>query len=612
MEIKGIVIPGGFALKSGQPLDARSVVKNISDLNYLVEKGFAYVGMSVYVDSKNDLEGLYIYTGNNTVGVEHNGWVLMPTTYADLPGTPEIPVVNDTTLTIQTNGTTVGTFTTNAETDATINITIPKGTAANKDVDNTVLENSENLVTSGAVYAAIANVPTGTVTSVGVSMPTGLTVQPTTITDTGIFEVKYETGYSIPTTEKQEEWNSKQNYIDDLTTIRDGAALGATALQTHQDISGKQDVISDLDTIRAGAALGATALQQHQDISGKQDVISDLATIREGAEKGATAIQPAALNGYALKTDLNNLATKGELSDIQLLDTKVKLESELKTYYNVGRITNASGTNPVTIGNAGDSLRDVFNRLFNMDEVQPNITQQPSVSCSLSSDASDERGTAISSISYSITFNDGAYTNSNSTGVSMTSYSFSSGTASSTSNTSGTLSLPSTYTVGTSPAFSTTLTANHSQGNIAKTNLGNDSHPIIRISSGSKTDTPSFSKSAVDYPYFASSTSTSASTAVSSKSKKSTALTTSAGVPCTYGNGAYVWIFVRKGSATSQATKTIETYSEIAKAWGTLLGGTEKMGEVTFNKANGVSDTFYAYRTKNAAQEGATFTLRLN
>ena len=129
----------------------------------------------------------------------------MPTTYADLPGTPEIPVVNDTTLTIQTNGTTVGTFTTNEETDATINITIPKGTAANKDVDNTVLENSENLVTSGAVYAAIANVPTGTVTSVGMSMPTGLTVQPTTITDTGIFEVKYETGYSIPTTEKQEE-----------------------------------------------------------------------------------------------------------------------------------------------------------------------------------------------------------------------------------------------------------------------------------------------------------------------------------------------------------------------------------------------------------------------
>lgn len=394
----------------------------------------------------------------------------------------------------------------------------------------------------------------------------------------------------------------KQDVITDLATIRAGAAKGATALQAHQSLDHKQDVITDLETIRAGAAKGATAIQQHQDISGKQDVISDLATIRDGASKGATAVQPAALNDYALKSTLDN---------IQLLDTKVKLESELKTYYNVGRITTASGTNPVTIGNAGDSLRDVFNRLFNMDEVQPSITQQPSVSCSFSSSASDERGTTISSISYSITFNDGAYTNASSTGVSMTGYSFSSGTSSSTTATSGTLTLPSTYTVGTSSAFSTTLTANHSQGNIAKTNLGNNSNPTVRISSGSKTATPSFSKSAVDYPYFASSSSTSASTAASSKSKKETSLTTSSGASCTYGNGAYVWIFVRKGSATSQATKTIETYSEIAKAWGTLLGGTEKMGEVTFTKANGVSDTFYAYRTKNAAQEGATFTIRL-
>ena len=296
----------------------------------------------------------------------------------------------------------------------------------------------------------------------------------------------------------------------------------------------------------------------------------------------------------------------------ELVDTNVKLSTELKTYYSVGKVT-ASGTNPATIGNAGDSLRDVFNNLFNMDEVQPSITQPPSVSCSFSSSASDERGTTISSISYSITFNDGAYTNESSTGVSMTGYSFSNGTASSTTATSGTITLPSTYTVGTSSAFSTTLTATHSQGNIAKTNLGNNSNPIVRIASGSKTatPTPSFSKSAVDYPYFASSSSTSASTAAGSKSQKGTSLTTATGVSCTYGDGEYVWIFVRKGNATSQATKTIETYSTIADDWGTLLGGTEKMGEVTFNKANGVSDTFYAYRTKNAAQEGATFKLRL-
>ena len=85
------------------------------------------------------------------------------------------------------------------------------------------------------------------------------------------------------------ELNAKQDVISDLDTIRSGAAKGATALQSvpsgyateqwvneqgflkeHQDISNlatkaelatKQDVISDLQTIRSGAALGATALQ---------------------------------------------------------------------------------------------------------------------------------------------------------------------------------------------------------------------------------------------------------------------------------------------------------------------------------------------------------------
>lgn len=36
--------------------------------------------------------------------------------------------------------------------------------------------------------------------------------------------------------------NGKQSTIDDLDDIRSGAALGSTALQTHQDISGKADV----------------------------------------------------------------------------------------------------------------------------------------------------------------------------------------------------------------------------------------------------------------------------------------------------------------------------------------------------------------------------------
>ena len=74
--------------------------------------------------------------------------------------------------------------------------------------------------------------------------------------------------------------NTKQDNIDDLSDIRSGAALGATALQevpaeyvteeelaaktyaTVAQVEAKQDIISDFETIREGAALGATALQE--------------------------------------------------------------------------------------------------------------------------------------------------------------------------------------------------------------------------------------------------------------------------------------------------------------------------------------------------------------
>lgn len=66
--------------------------------------------------------------------------------------------------------------------------------------------------------------------------------------------------------------------VNGLTNAMEGKSNTG---HTHQmyDVNGlsaalvcKQDAIEDLDEIREGATLGATALQQHQDISGKADV----------------------------------------------------------------------------------------------------------------------------------------------------------------------------------------------------------------------------------------------------------------------------------------------------------------------------------------------------
>ena len=70
-------------------------------------------------------------------------------------------------------------------------------------------------------------------------------------------------------------------------------------------IRGKQDVIDDLDAIRDGAALGATALQEHQDISGKQDKDNN-ADLTTTSKSIVGAINEVAAAASGIGTMVNN------------------------------------------------------------------------------------------------------------------------------------------------------------------------------------------------------------------------------------------------------------------------------------------------------------------
>lgn len=59
----------------------------------------------------------------------------------------------------------------------------------------------------------------------GISVPTGLSVANTPITTNGTIAISFATGYSIPTTEKQGQWDTAYtNRITSLTTTGSGAA----------------------------------------------------------------------------------------------------------------------------------------------------------------------------------------------------------------------------------------------------------------------------------------------------------------------------------------------------------------------------------------------------
>lgn len=114
---------------------------------------------------------------------------------------------------------------------------------------------------------------------------------------------------------------------EDIPTTTSQLTNDSGFLTEHQNITGKQDVIEDLETIREGAAKGATALQsvpggyatetwvgeqgfltEHQDISHKQDVINDLNDIRQKANSALQNVPDEYITETELNTAINSVA----------------------------------------------------------------------------------------------------------------------------------------------------------------------------------------------------------------------------------------------------------------------------------------------------------------
>ena len=110
----------------------------------------------------------------------------------------------------------------------------------------------------------------GTVTSVAASVPTGLSISGTPITSSGTLAITYASGYAIPTTAKQTEWDTA--YTDRLKW--DGGSTGLTA-----------------STGRTSLGLGSIATQDASNVAitgGSVSGITDLA-VADGGTGASTA-----------------------------------------------------------------------------------------------------------------------------------------------------------------------------------------------------------------------------------------------------------------------------------------------------------------------------------
>lgn len=85
----------------------------------------------------------------------------------------------------------------------------------------------------------------GTVTSVGISVPTGLNVTGSPVTSSGTMQIGFANGYSIPTTAKQAEWDAKSDFSGSYNDLTDKPTLATVAT------SGSYNDLTDKPTIPA-------------------------------------------------------------------------------------------------------------------------------------------------------------------------------------------------------------------------------------------------------------------------------------------------------------------------------------------------------------------------
>lgn len=100
------------------------------------------------------------------------------------------------------------------------------------DIGDTFISDGSNwvLIPSG-------DEPSGTVTSVGVSVPTGLTVSNSPITSSGTIAIGMDTGYSIPTDAKQAEWDAKSDFSGDYSDLTNKPTIPSTASSSSTSTS---------------------------------------------------------------------------------------------------------------------------------------------------------------------------------------------------------------------------------------------------------------------------------------------------------------------------------------------------------------------------------------
>jgi hypothetical protein len=191
---------------------------------------------------------------------------------------------------------------------------------------------------------------TGTVTSVSMTVPTGLTIGGSPITTSGTLAVTFTAGYSIPTTASQTTWDTA--YTNRITSLTTTGSSGSATLVTNT---------LNIPTYTLAGLGGQASSTNLTSLAGLTYVSASFVKMTaSGTFSLDTSTYLTANQSITLSGDISGTGTTAITTAIGANKVTNAMLSQIATSTFLGRVTAATGNVETLTGTQATTLLDVF------------------------------------------------------------------------------------------------------------------------------------------------------------------------------------------------------------------------------------------------------------